>query len=1284
MITGAQGCTANHEATIDKPQKPAIEVLSVKDETCPGNHDGSVSFQICGKDGLYSATLLDADGEAVYGGQFTDLSGDCLTTLAPTVSNLAPGDYTLKARGANGCTAEQLIHVGSPTLPEVTIETKSESCTGLDDGSVSFQISGEDGPYTTTICDADGQPVGDAQTTSGEGSIEEVPVEYDELYSQLYPSNQDVVEVTPAFFPGPGVSINAFSPGSAFIELNLLPGASRVVCQWFPSDYIAPDALLDGKQLSIDGSFDYYSAEFTLDPAVPHQVKFDLSNWIGYIYIQAWKQANVAGDPLTQSDLAPGDYTLKTTYGNGCSFSVPFTIDPAEPIEVTATAPPIACHDRTTTVTVSASGGAGIFTSGTGDFLNVGPGEHSYTVTDDNGCAATAEISIENPEPIVATATVTPGSCGSNMWTVVVTATGGHGQLSGTGEFIKTEPGKFEFTVEDDLGCTGTAIAQLDVPPPLAVEFSVKDVSCFGMMNGEIKLSITGGTPFTDDLDDDYYQIQWGGDASASGTGPFLGDLGPGTYTVSVTDAAGCEATIDTESPGDEGIVVEEPTNIFVEIDETVINCHGCCSQVMVSNVSGGVPPYTYEENIGCLPANPLDDDGQPVPYQITVTDDSGCTIVTDIYVEEPSMLQISAEASAPCSSGPSTVTVAATGGQAPYLFTDVESKETNETGVFLGLGTGERHFVVTDDNGCQASTTAVLSAGPQVTATSMPAACFGAANGSITVSALSATATSKNVLCYGENNGSVSVSASGGSGSYFYKIGGGSYQPSNVFTGLGLGTYVVVVKDGNGCTAAASASVGQPNELKLTATPADAGCGGANNGQITATATGGTSDYSFSLNGGAEQTTGLFTGLAAGSYTVSVKDQNGCSKSLTTVVGQSAGGPLSIVIDQVLPVTCPTPNGGIMATVTGCGPFTYMWKKTSNGAVVGTSEDLSNVPAGSYFLVVTDGAGATAQSTNLPVGAVSSKISGLKLKELTSCGAVLTWQATPGATGYEVRYKTCAATSWTTLVAGTATSLAIPDLVKSTCYNFCVRFKTTACDGDWTCLASNLTTPALSPPSNIVVSNITKTTAKVTWAQPPCGPSTPVKVERRYKKVGSTVTNTKPFGGTPLPTTENLTSLSPGTCYVLSMRYSYMVNGVETWSAPSLNDTFCTPLNVLGGDGTALVGQQGGPEASATERGEQAAEPDFAEGSPLEFDLVPNPADERVSIRLLRFAPGGSGLTVRLMSISGRLISQKSLPAAPDDGSAVQLEIGDLPPGVYLVEVANGPVRKVEKLVKI
>ncbi len=156
-------------------------------------------------------------------------------------------------------------------------------------------------------------------------------------------------------------------------------------------------------------------------------------------------------------------------------------------------------------------------------------------------------------------------------------------------------------------------------------------------------------------------------------------------------------------------------------------------------------------------------------------------------------------------------------------------------------------------------------------------------------------------------NDGSLTISARGGVKNYNFSVNNGAYQTDSVYTNLKSGSYTVVVKDANGCTATKIASVNNAqSSLQIsTTTTANSGCPTAN-GTVTVTATGAISPVQYKLNKGSYQSSNIFNGLAAGNYSVTVLDATGCPVSGAATVA-SNGPSFKTDVSSIISGNCAT-----------------------------------------------------------------------------------------------------------------------------------------------------------------------------------------------------------------------------------------------------------------------------------------------------------------------------------------------------------------------------------------
>jgi len=201
------------------------------------------------------------------------------------------------------------------------------------------------------------------------------------------------------------------------------------------------------------------------------------------------------------------------------------------------------------------------------------------------------------------------------------------------------------------------------------------------------------------------------------------------------------------------------------------------------------------------------------------------------------------------------------------------------------------------------------------------------------------------NVQCNGGSTGSVTLTVSGGQSPYSYAWSSGATTQN--ISNRAAGTYTVTVTDANGCTKTTSATITQPSVLALTRTAVNVLCFGGATGSIDLTVTGGTTPYSYAWSNSA--TTQDISGLSAATYTVTVTDANGCTKTTSATITQPSTG-LKLATTKVNVLCNGAATGSIdLSLEGGTMPYAYSW---SNGA---TTQDISNLAAGIYTVTVTD-----------------------------------------------------------------------------------------------------------------------------------------------------------------------------------------------------------------------------------------------------------------------------------------------------------------------------------------
>ncbi len=284
---------------------------------------------------------------------------------------------------------------------------------------------------------------------------------------------------------------------------------------------------------------------------------------------------------------------------------------------------------------------------------------------------------------------------------------------------------------------------------------------------------------------------------------------------------------------------------------------------------------------------------------------------------------------------------------------------------------------------------------------------------------------TSTSVLCNGGNTGTITINAQGGNGGLTYSIDGGvTYQASNIFTGLVVGTYSVFVMDNFGCIQAYGTPVviGEPTDITQTVAGTDASCANVFDGSITVTAVGGIPPYNYSLNGGPLQPGNVFNGIGAGTYIVSVYDDNNCIDTTSITLNNSY--IISVAIDSQEDVSCIGAADGSFTVHVNGGIPAYSY--SLNGVTYQSSGTFTGLSAGTYIVIGRDSKGCT-ETVNVTIAPPTPILVAIDSVENVLCNGTSTGDiyisVSGGAPGYTFAWNTGAVTEdLTGVVAGSYT----------------------------------------------------------------------------------------------------------------------------------------------------------------------------------------------------------------------------------------------------------------------
>jgi len=541
-------------------------------------------------------------------------------------------------------------------------------------------------------------------------------------------------------------------------------------------------------------------------------------------------------------------------------------------------------------------------------------GFYSVTVTEGNCQNIIENIEIEEAEPLKLVFDPTSPSCAdSNDGRLAAEIFGGkpdfsyrwsNGQNTETLENVTT--GLYKLTVTDDNGCTNTDSVLLRAPDPLRIFLdSLKNISCFGDVDGSIRISTIGGRG--------PYHYEWSNGVQA----PVLQDLERGDYTISVTDFNAC---IKTET-----FSIREPGVLEVELAEMAQPlCIGDNTGNIAVDVSGGTRPYTYTWNNGGQDSVLMDlGVGR---YELLVMDASGCFADTfSVNLTATSVLDLNASITQPDCIGKENGQIELQPqGTMPFEYT----WENGETGNSLTeLGVGTYPLTITDADGCIYDTTIVVEA-PQ---------------------AIEAEIDLRPPACAGGSDGLISLNVDGNlTAPVQYDWNDGSTQKNR--SDLSDGQYVLTITDGNSCRLVTDTLVLKSPE-PLVSSILDVGpikCKGEATGFIELQTTGGVPPYRFDWDD-IDQTTESVFDLPAGEYRVQVRDDNDCSFETTVRIEEPQ--TLEVGIDLNVGDICSGDTTNLLdaEVAGGTPPFKYLW---NNGK---ETESIRNVAPGDYSVEVTD-----------------------------------------------------------------------------------------------------------------------------------------------------------------------------------------------------------------------------------------------------------------------------------------------------------------------------------------
>lgn len=893
-VTDANGCT--FEASGEATAPPIINIDIEVEGTC--------------ELGDISATAILSGGVPPLRARWSTGATDL------TITELVPGQtYSIRVTDANGCEKEEEFTV--PQEPSLVLNASKTdiSCGSESGGAASVEVLSGTAPYTyawsngaTTAAISDLEAGEYTVTvTDAEGCVGEETVKINFLDGLILDlSAVDVIcvddengmaNVVPSGGTEPYVYL--WSDGQTVgTAQNLTPGDYSVTV----TDILGCQAT---GTVTVEAAIE---VELTVQLDEANNAATIIATGGDEPYTYSWSHDNTITTP-TATNLVPGEeYTVTVTDRNGCPATITFRVPNNSPLDIDVETQGTCTDEATGSATLTVTGGVEPYTiewntGSTGETIeSLAPGDYSVTVTDAQGNTQTISFTIEGIE-LALDFDTTPQGCTAEDGTATVNVEGGtapytfewsNDQTTQTIEELAF--GTYQVTVEDENGCSAEDEITID-RKQIALETTAINAGCNDENSGSAIVVATGGTaPYT---------YEWSNGASVD----TLTNIAAGFYEVVVSDATGCEEAAF--------VTIEQDENITVEASATPTGCTNPDGTVVVTPQTGDAP-FTYIWSTG---DNTATIEGlEEGTYSVTVVDANGCSGEAEATVESTNVnLELDVTNAGCEGEATGAATVTPVGGNEPYTYAWSNGASTP---TIENVQPGFYEVTVTDATGCEKIEEI-----------------------NIEKESINLTTTSQNISCTGGTLGAATVvSVDGGTAPFNYEW-SNDIVADSAAVDLEAGEYLVTVTDANGCTSEATFNIVQDENIAITSTTSNATCE-LENGTATAIPSTGIAPFTFEWSNGSDQS--VITGVAAGTYSVTVTDDTGCQGE--TTVDISTENPL-MVTPTVVNASCDgVENGSATLEVEGAtGALTFQW---SIGVSTST---VNNLAQGEFGWTVTD-----------------------------------------------------------------------------------------------------------------------------------------------------------------------------------------------------------------------------------------------------------------------------------------------------------------------------------------
>ena len=630
--------------------------------------------------------------------------------------------------------------------------------------------------------------------------------------------------------------------------------------------------------------------------------------------------------------FAPGTHSVTASTNLGCATIQNFTIAQPNPMTVAFDGSPALCFNHASgTLIASAAGGTGPYNyqwvspAVSGNTLsNVLPGNYTVNITDDNGCAVSANGSVTSPLPLVANITsLNDVNCNDGAdGDVTVGVSGGTGPynidwltLTGDAFFMENlAAGNYVAEVTDANACEASVVATISEPGPFSVDAVVLSQETCSNNNGSVFASVNGGIGVLD--------FAWTPNVSTTN---MADGLSAGTVSVLVTDENGCTCT-DSET------IVNHATGTGSIAAISPVTCEGGSNGSVTIDMAGGTAPFSYLWSCTCPDTNAVADlvAGN---YSVDIVDYYGCVESVPFTIDQlPALVLDTVAITDPLCYGDAngSAEVAANGGTAPFFFS-WNTMPAQHNAVANGLPTGTYTVTVTDANNCEAALTLTIN---------QPADMV------IFPEVIS------NVICFGDSAGVATVDVNGGVGGYTYNWDNGS--TNDTITNLVAGTYIVHVWDANNCNINTAVIIEEYKEVVAEIVADSISCPGdlvhfyvATNGMNNLY------DYNWYVNGSLQSTQNMYSipVYSTTSIAIELAPTMNCPSILDTIIVSPIKlDPGILDVTGTSDTLCLGYSGVVEAAISD---WSYITNVTwSDAAMTGTGPHVVKPSADQYYTI--------------------------------------------------------------------------------------------------------------------------------------------------------------------------------------------------------------------------------------------------------------------------------------------------------------------------------------------